>query len=504
MNKQFMVFYSWQSDTDTSANKNFINDCLKNAIKENTKYIEVERDTQNVLGAKEIDRTIFEKINNADVFVADISFVAVYIKENSEGKKVKKIPNSNVMLELGYAAGKIGWERVILVFNEDYGDLDDLPFDLRQHLTLPYKLKDKEKAEVRKKLTAQLKGIIDRYYCDGPLAKEDMSLNKLKGYDFISNSVSDKLIGYSIDNYQNYLIIVDEIKNKVETLCSDIGKCNVETVVKRSSFPISESPIHQLAAMNWNQLEFMDAEPFDLDYVLISLKTYFGLDYKEDYFLFGNLKISTKPYLAGFNVGPALEGTNDEKRKRELYCELFQTIKTYEIILEIKDVLSGYRIIPVVVENNSRVKDENIEIDITISKNGNFLDFDKFLELLGEDKVIKIVESGYFTKLFYNYEFSKQITNEENPTIYPRTDFIGREVEEDIESSKEEFENIVLPLYSTYAGSEGVINLERLSPNEKKWAGKVLIVEGDSIKKISYMVKSNKADNSINLDVEIQ
>ncbi|MDM4014641.1 hypothetical protein [Roseiconus lacunae] len=35
------------------------------------------------------------------------------------------------MLELGYAAAKLGWDRIVLVMNERYGGVSKLPFDLR-------------------------------------------------------------------------------------------------------------------------------------------------------------------------------------------------------------------------------------------------------------------------------------------------------------------------------------------------------------------------------------
>jgi hypothetical protein len=60
------------------------------------------------------------------VFVADLSFVGA----TPDGKK---LPNPNVLIELGFAARSIGWERTILVINNAYGSASDLPFDILQH-----------------------------------------------------------------------------------------------------------------------------------------------------------------------------------------------------------------------------------------------------------------------------------------------------------------------------------------------------------------------------------
>ncbi len=46
-------------------------------------------------------------------------------------KKGKAMPNPNVLLELGYAAAKLGWDRLVLVMNTNYGHPEELPFDLR-------------------------------------------------------------------------------------------------------------------------------------------------------------------------------------------------------------------------------------------------------------------------------------------------------------------------------------------------------------------------------------
>ena len=84
-------------------------------------------------GTIDIAKVIFDKIEKCDVFIADVTLVGKYKKGKIFNKNIKYIPNCNVMLELGYAAAILSWERVILVFNEKYGRPDDLPFDLRQH-----------------------------------------------------------------------------------------------------------------------------------------------------------------------------------------------------------------------------------------------------------------------------------------------------------------------------------------------------------------------------------
>jgi hypothetical protein len=118
------IFYSWQSDFPSNANRGFIEECIKEAIKMLKKTynfsleIRIDRDTKNETGTPDIVNTIFNKIERAKIFVADINIV----NSNSEGRKT---PNPNVLLELGYAAKVVGWERIICAFNKDFGEFED-------------------------------------------------------------------------------------------------------------------------------------------------------------------------------------------------------------------------------------------------------------------------------------------------------------------------------------------------------------------------------------------
>jgi hypothetical protein len=102
-----LVFYSWQSDLPGATNRNFILQALENAAKalrnDDTLQVEpvIDRDTLGVPGSPNISETIFEKINQAKIFVCDISIINQdLIKQNPN---IRFTPNPNVLLELGYA-----------------------------------------------------------------------------------------------------------------------------------------------------------------------------------------------------------------------------------------------------------------------------------------------------------------------------------------------------------------------------------------------------------------
>lgn len=166
-----IVFYSWQSDLPS--NRTFIEKCLKSAIKQiNEEWqvvdadrsghpngitkVQLDSDTRGVLGTPEIAATIFKKIEASDLFVADVSFV-------SNGMNGKLLPNPNVLIELGYAFGKLGEEKIIQIMDEAAGRPQDLPFDL-MHRRWPVRFSSKNsKKEEGDALTKNLFGILKNY-----------------------------------------------------------------------------------------------------------------------------------------------------------------------------------------------------------------------------------------------------------------------------------------------------------------------------------------------------
>ncbi len=158
----FRIFYSWQSDLPNNTNRGFIQDALerasRNVAKDDTVEVEpvVDRDTKGLTGSPAIDHAIFEKIEGAQAFVADVSIV-------NQGADGRKTPNPNVLLELGFAAKALGWGRVVLVFNTATGDPTvDLPFDLRPRRRIEYRAEPNEtdRSEAKKHLMGTMEDAI--------------------------------------------------------------------------------------------------------------------------------------------------------------------------------------------------------------------------------------------------------------------------------------------------------------------------------------------------------
>lgn len=184
------IFYAWQSDLDPALTRNFIDEALERAVKDlnRSESVRVEavmdRDTAGIAGTPGISETIFQKIDECDVFVGDVSIVneaknvrnvsfirqlagavaGVVLEQVGTDHDIKRpAPNPNVLLELGYAAATIGWNRVILVQNTAYGDISTLPFDLRGRRVVPFHLSSKEsRVDQRPKLREELSTALKR------------------------------------------------------------------------------------------------------------------------------------------------------------------------------------------------------------------------------------------------------------------------------------------------------------------------------------------------------
>lgn len=163
------VFYAWQADTPSRIGKQFIRKALDDAIKILAEEFEldeadrptVDQDTQGVLGDPPIADTIFEKIRDSQVVVADVTLTCA----TPEGKK---LINSNVAYELGYAHGHHGHGVILKVMNTHYGTPDKLPFDLK-HRRWPSEFNIAPDAsttqirEVRAALAKRFAGILKLY-----------------------------------------------------------------------------------------------------------------------------------------------------------------------------------------------------------------------------------------------------------------------------------------------------------------------------------------------------
>jgi hypothetical protein len=163
------IFFSWQVDRETRSGRNFIERALERAtssigrdmsIEDAIRDLKIDRDTKGVAGSPPIVDTIFKKIDDAAVFVPDLTFVG----ERPDGRPT---PNPNVLIEYGWALKSRGHGRVVPVMNTAYGEptAEAMPFDMR-HLRnpityhCPADLDDSSRRAVREQLSKDIESAI--------------------------------------------------------------------------------------------------------------------------------------------------------------------------------------------------------------------------------------------------------------------------------------------------------------------------------------------------------
>jgi hypothetical protein len=112
----------------------------------------IDRDTRGVPGSPPIVDTIFRKIDQAAVFVPDLTFVGNRI----DGRPT---PNPNVLIEYGWALKSLSHVRIVPIMNVAFGtpNAESMPFDMR-HLRNPitYDCPEDADDETRKRVREAL------------------------------------------------------------------------------------------------------------------------------------------------------------------------------------------------------------------------------------------------------------------------------------------------------------------------------------------------------------
>ena len=193
---KYNIFYSWQSDLPKTRNE------IKSAITEAAQRfpnVAVVEATSNRTGSPDIVDSLLEHIDEADLFIADLT--PIYSFEKKDGT-VKKSPNPNVLIELGYASKSIGWDRIICVVD---GDPSELPFDISLH----------RMTRLNKNLVAIIGYNIENLLTAPPRPKSGMTIEEL----FAAN-LFDVDNWKSVDGQQTFFYLKDP-SYRIETESDD-------------------------------------------------------------------------------------------------------------------------------------------------------------------------------------------------------------------------------------------------------------------------------------------
>lgn len=158
------IFYAWESDRPDKVNQYLIRDAAREACERisedetNDWNLILDSDTKGVAGMCDIPNTILKKIRKCDIFLGDLTIVG-----KSEGTSPKLLPNTNVVIELGYAARHLGFSALVGVMNEAFGKVEGQVFDIKRRDCLRYSLSldatKEQRDKARKVLGKQLEEV---------------------------------------------------------------------------------------------------------------------------------------------------------------------------------------------------------------------------------------------------------------------------------------------------------------------------------------------------------
>lgn len=151
------IFYSWQSELSRKRHQSLIREALRlatGALGDSLGIrFEIDEATRDEAGSPEIDQVLQRKIAGAVAFVADVSRTATSVTD-------RPVPNANVLVEIGIALESLGREAVVLVFNEDSGEISGLPFDIRNRRLCKYRLAEASTPGERKAELSRLSNVL--------------------------------------------------------------------------------------------------------------------------------------------------------------------------------------------------------------------------------------------------------------------------------------------------------------------------------------------------------
>lgn len=532
-NSQITIFYSWQSDLPGSETRNIIQDAIKDAVKllRDTVDIEADRDTKGEYGSPDIAQTIFSKIDDCDIFIADVSAVCQYETTDKDGnKKVKYMPNPNVMLELGYATHGVGWENVICVLNADYGAPEDMPFDIASRRLTPFSTKDgKSKGEIKRYIKGVIQDTVENLLENGKRVK--IGFSNLHMGCFVEGTISKFLYPIEISKsvafvkhreqiIEECLQLIEQIKSieitdPSELLSEAEGKnTNAEKDIEETSIIRKDgsvlTPIKNSLTLNFFKLQRVIIKDDDKKSIINLCKDYLGIEISDEieFFNIGNLE-RKNDLLSSYTY----EGTEEEELKYDKIMELEYKLHRIQMMDWYVTTFDGMLFIPLAIENASTVYDEDIDIHIKIQENDAEIiypskklinpDMQGLEGLIFEEGIIKeLLLMFESSDISYDSDISYSIAdslaeNQASIRAYFNASGINGNPKYDEEDYEREISKyIAIP--NSGSKSEFEFTINSLRPKEKKWLGPALLIKPlkDNFD-IEYSIKSKHSDGNL-------
>lgn len=531
---QITIFYSWQSDLPGSETRNIIQDSIKDAVRllRDTVDIEADRDTKGEFGSPDIAQTIFSKIDDCNIFVADVSAVCRYEATDKDGnKKVKYMPNPNVMLELGYATHVVGWDNVICVLNADYGAPEDMPFDIASRRLTPFSLKDgKSKGEIKRYIKGVIQDTVENILENGKRVKTGFSDLRLGCYadGSISNMLHPIEVSNSVSFVKHKTQILDESLKLVEQIRSmkitqpsellnteaasnadEKQTSNATAIIRKDGSVLT--PVTSSLKLNLFKLQRVHIKDEDRNTIIELCKNYLGIDIYEDtdFFNIGNLE-RKYDLMSSYSY----EGTKDEENKYNSIMMLENNLHRVRMLDWYATTFDGLFFIPLAIENASKVYDEDVDVYVKINKgvveviipSKELINPDmRGLEgLIYEEDVIKeLLMMPESSDISYDTDISYTLADSlaESQALV-RAQFSGAGINGNPRYNSDDYGREIIKYIAMPKAKSNDIEFEfsigSLRAKEKKWLGPALLINPltDNFH-IEYSIKSKNSDGDL-------
>lgn len=523
------IFYSWQADLPSKETRNIIDESIKEAVRllRGTVDIKADRDTRGKFGTPDITQTIFSKIDDCDIFIADVSAVCHYTTTDKDGnEKIKYAPNANVMLELGYASHVIGWDNVICILNSDYGKPADMPFDIASRRLTPFSLKDgKSKGDIKRYIKGIIQDTVENILNNGKRSKEGFSNLRLGSYNdgVVSNhfnpielSKKDAFTNHRKKIISESLKLIEQIKNIKITEPSELLSTKKENNSPQKNVDEEIIDVKQDNLLitsetgslknNFIRRYKISIKEDDKNMITELSKKYLEINISKDeeFFYVGNLEGKIDALLF-----ESYEGTEDEENKYNKIMELYNYLQCLYIFDEYVKTFDSMIFMPLVIENISKIRDENIDIYIRVKKeDANIvIPSRKLINPKIKGMVETIIEEEIIKELLLMPEtsdisYDKDITYSMEDTqvemkkqwSFPGINGNPNYDEEDYEREIKKY--IAIPNMNDK--NEFKFRINNIYAKEKKWLGPALLMK--PLKKsfdIEYLIKSKYSDGEL-------
>ena len=511
----FKIFFSWQSDLPGNKTRTFIRNCIDEAIDlaQDSEAIEAIRDeaTTGTTGSPDIVATLLSKIDDCDLFIADVSLCFT-----EDGKKEKHSPNPNVMLELGYAVKTLGWSRVICIANTDFGN--DFPFDFEHNRRTGYSLDGKNRNDEKYRISKIIFSNIRDLRNAPPRLKSGMAMYLLGNYDLDQKKVTSVLVPFKIEEQEGYIFHNQELIENSMKLVEEIQQIKIVTskeLVDRITNTEKETEDDPLKSyVHLTTESFIKSETpvkIDVDSERANIKKWLGIVVDDAFFDCGELKHR----LQIFGGNEEYIGIDEEKKKYDKLTELFYYLSQLEMRTEYLRTFDGLQYIPLAIQNISLIEDSNIRIVVhvlngkIVEPNQNLIceqlegvqaylcrDEDENLGVGIIDELFGLPEDGNIHVEGIPYDPSS-FRIKTPVLINGSLQYPGKD-EEDYENELQDY--IAAPVGTDYYEFE----VECLRPSEVRWLSQGMLVKPDEEGiKIQYQIQSKYSSGDLSGELEI-